>query len=69
MEKNQYGMPTWVMGILCIAMILFYVAGSWNSYRNSKLVAMTLEEKEKNDTKTNNLQIRFPKINTYEIYL
>ena len=52
MEKNQYGMPTWVMGILCIAMILFYAAGSWNSYRNSKLVMKTLEEKEKNDTKT-----------------
>lgn len=52
MEKNQYGMPIWVMSILCIAMIFFYLAGGWNSYRNSTLVSKTLAEKDTNDNKT-----------------
>jgi hypothetical protein len=45
---NTYGVPKWAMMILFVAMVIFYLAGGWNSYRNSIFIAKQLNDADKN---------------------
>lgn len=48
MEKYITGLPKWTMFVLFVAILVFYLAGGWNSYRSSQLISKKLDQADAN---------------------